>query len=214
MPKAPGSIISDDFKTDPYWREAAPPADLRKEALPERTDVLVIGSGYTGLHAALQTARCGRETLVLDAEDAGFGCSTRNGGQISTSIKPGYAELTRRYGAKTARAILEDGRDALAWIGEFVVAEGIDCHFSVPGRFHAAHNPAAYEALARSIDEPGPEGLEREAHLVPRSEQRSELGTDAYFGGAVFHKHASLDPGRYHRGLLNRTVEAGAKIVT
>ncbi len=214
MPDTVGSVFSVDFKTDPYWWGAAPLADLRSGVLPERTDVLVIGSGYTGLHAALQTARGGRDTLVLDAEDAGFGCSTRNGGQISTSIKPGYAELTRRYDATTARAILEDGRDALAWIGEFVATERIDCHFKVPGRFHAAHNSAAYEALARWIDEPGPDDLQDEVHLVPRSEQRSELGTDAYFGGAVFSNHASLDPGRYHQGLLGRVIEAGAEIVS
>ncbi|MGI9485753.1 MAG: NAD(P)/FAD-dependent oxidoreductase [Geminicoccaceae bacterium] len=214
MTKAPASIFSDDFKTAPYWWGAASLAELRNRVLPEQTDVLIIGSGYTGLHAALQTARGGRATVVLDAEDAGFGCSTRNGGQISTSIKPAYVELTRRHGARTARAILEDGRDALAWIGEFVAGEGIDCHFKVPGRFHAAHNAAAYEALARSIDEPGPDGLEDEAHLVPRSEQRSELGTDAYFGGAIFSKHASLDPGRYHRGLLNKVIEAGVEVVS
>jgi len=38
-----------------------------------RADVVVVGSGYTGLHTALQTARGGRHTVVLDAEDAGWG---------------------------------------------------------------------------------------------------------------------------------------------
>ena len=214
MAEAAGSIFLDDFKTDPYWWEVAPLVDLGSTALPEYADVVVIGSGYTGLNAALQTVRGGRDTLVLDAEESGFGCSTRNGGQISTSVKPGFAELAKRHGEETARAIHEDGRDALAWIGEFVSAERIACHFKVAGRFHAAHNAAAYETLARSIDESRPEGLEVEAHLVPRSKQRTELGTDAYFGGAVFPKHASLDPGRYHQGLLTRVIEAGAAVVT
>ncbi|MDE0208734.1 MAG: FAD-dependent oxidoreductase, partial [Boseongicola sp.] len=47
--------------------------------LPPSIDVAVVGSGYTGLNSAVVTARGGRSTLVLDAYDAGFGCSTRNG---------------------------------------------------------------------------------------------------------------------------------------
>ena len=208
------SVFAEDAKTTPYWWEAAPLLDHAREPLPGRADVVVIGSGYTGLNAALQTVRGGRETLVLDAEDAGFGCSTRNGGQISTSIKPEYAELARRHGSEIAEAIVRTGQEALDWIGDFVAAEGIDCAFKTPGRFHAAHNAAAYEKLARSLAAPGPAGLDFEAQLVPRSEQRSELGSDAYFGGAVFPRHASLDPGRYHQGLLKKVIEAGASVVT
>ena len=83
----------------------------------------MIGSGYTGLNAALQTARGGRHTVVFDAEDAGFGCSTRNGGQISTSIKPAYATLARRHGEARAFGILREGQQSLAWLGEFVPLE-------------------------------------------------------------------------------------------
>ena len=39
------------------------------------------------------------------------------------------------------------------------------------------------------------------------------MGTDTYFGGVVFEKHASLDPGRYHQGLLDRALGAGVQIV-
>ena len=58
---------------------------------------MIVGSGYTGINAAIETARGGRQTLVLDAEEPGWGCSTRNGGQISTSSSytwiPGPAHL-------------------------------------------------------------------------------------------------------------------------
>ncbi len=202
-------IFTSDFRTTPYWWERSPRPVLAPPQLPKQVDVAVVGSGYTGLHAALQTARGGRSTLVFDAEDAGWGCSSRNGGQISTSIKPSLGELSRRHGPDKARAIHHDGREALRWIGEFVAAEKIDCDFNVVGRFHAAHNEPAFRRLAAAA-EGEPAGFETGAWVVPRTEQRTELGTDAYFGGVVYPRHASLDPGRYHQGLFERVLEAGA----
>lgn len=206
-----GGLFTEDAKMTPYWWDVTPRPVLPEVALPAAVDVLVVGSGYTGLAAALQTARAGRSTLVLDAEDAGWGCSTRNGGQISTSVKPDFASLSARHGAVRAAEIIREGQASLAWIGAFVAQEGIDCDFRVVGRFHAAHTPGQYEALARRVREQ-PKGLEVAAHVVPRAEQRRELGTDAYFGGVVYERHASVDPARLHQGLLTRVLAAGAQI--
>src|SRR6187402_3799388 len=104
------NLFTQDFRTTPYWWDHVPPPDLPDAPLPRKVDVAIIGSGYTGLSAALQTARGGRDTLVLDAEEAGFGCSTRNGGQISTSIKPGFEALARRYGGQAAAAVIGEGQ--------------------------------------------------------------------------------------------------------
>ena len=111
--------FSSDFKPAPYWWDASPrPAnDLTK---PRATaDVVIIGSGYTGLHAAVQTARAGLDTVVVDAEAAGFGCSTRNGGQISTSVKPSYSTLCQRYGEAQAIQILKEGQASLHHVRDF-----------------------------------------------------------------------------------------------
>lgn len=190
-------------KTTPYWWDETPPARIEPQALPARADAVVIGSGYTGLHAALRIARGGRSVVILEKGVPGEGCSTRNGGQISTSIKPGLETLTRRHGAETARGVVAEGVASRAFVEDFVRAEGIDCDFRACGRFHAAATPRAYDELARKADG-------ESVTLVPRERQREELGTDAYHGGAVFHRHAALDPGRYHAGLLARTLEAGA----
>ena len=77
-------VFADNLKLTPYWWDDVPRPQLPEATPPAKADVVVIGSGYTGLCAALQTARGGRHTVVLDAQDAGWGCSTRNGGQIST----------------------------------------------------------------------------------------------------------------------------------
>ncbi len=206
-PFAPG------FKARPYWWDDVPPPDIPVTDLPQKADVVVVGSGYTGLNAALQTARGGRETVVIDAEAAGFGCSTRNGGQISTSIKPGFDVLAKRHGPERAFDILKEGQNSLAWIGKFVAEENIDCDFSVVGRFHAAHKPTQYDVLARALTNQRP-GLEIKGHMVSRADQRSEIGSDAYYGGAVYSQHASIHPARYHNGLLQRVKAAGAFVAT
>ena len=135
----PDSVFSKDYQSKPYWWERTPRPSLEPIELPKETEVLVVGSGYTGLCTSLQTSRNGLETLVLDAEDAGWGGSSRNGGQISTSLKPGFDVLSAKFGAEKARAILKEGIRSLDWIGEFIEQEKIDCDFQRVGRFYGAH---------------------------------------------------------------------------
>lgn len=206
-------IFAPGYKAAPYWWERSPRPDKALNPLPEKVDVAVIGSGFTGMNAAIQTARAGRHTLVLDAEAAGHGCSTRNGGQISTSIKGTYRSLARKHGEKLAFEILKEGDRALDWLEAFVLAEGIDCDFKRCGRFHAAHNRSQFEALSRELVEE-PKGLETDAYLVSREEQSQEIGSELYHGGVVKPRHAALDPGRYHQGLLERAMRAGAELVS
>lgn len=199
------------MKLFPYWWDDAPVPRLPAAELPEAVEVAVVGAGYTGLSAALQTARAGRDTAVFEAEAIGFGCSSRNGGQISTSIKPDLKSLSRRHGAERGRAIHREGQAALDWIGDFIATEGIDCDFRLAGRFHAAHSPRAFRRLVEDAPELRRSGIPVE--IVPPSEQRRELGSDAYHGGAVYPAHAALHPAKYHNGLLGRVRGAGARIL-
>ena len=48
-----------------------------------RTDVCIIGGGFTGLSAALHLATAGVKVVLLDAHRPGWGASGRNGGQVA-----------------------------------------------------------------------------------------------------------------------------------
>ena len=205
-------VWAKSWKRSSYWLDGLAPPDLPSADLPGRVDVVVVGSGYTGLNAAIETARGERSTLVLEAETPGWGCSTRNGGQISTSIKPSLAKLKARHGQDRAHAIRGEGQAALAWIEDRITTENIACDFHRAGRFHAAHTPAAYETLAREAEAlMRDEGIE--AYMITRDQQRGELGTDVYHGGTLFPGHAAVNPALYHHGLLNAALKAGAQVM-
>lgn len=194
-----------------YWQDDVPDFKAHSDLPSTPVDVLIIGSGYTGLHAGLVTARNGRRTHILEARYAGWGCSSRNGGQISPSIKPSLAALTTQYGPKKARAIRNEGTTSLEWIEDFIKAEAIDCDFMRSGRFHAAHTPWHFEALAKdAVKLQREEGIH--SKIVPKGDQHSELGTDAYHGGVVFTRHAAIHPAKYHYGLLRNALAAGVTI--
>ncbi len=205
-------LFAPAYKPEPFWWERSPLCAEPEPSLPASADVVIIGSGYTGLCAAIQTARGGRHTVVIEADAIGSGCSSRNGGQISTSIKPQFDSLSAKVGDNLAYDILKEGHNALKWIGEFSEAESLDCDFDVVGRFYAGHTPGQFEMIAKSIENPQ-KGLETDAYVVPKSEQHVEIDSPDYHGGVVFPRHASLDPGAYHKGLLSRAREAGATVI-
>lgn len=206
------SLFAPDYRSEPYWWETAPRPALSPMDLPARCDVVVIGSGYTGLAAALELARAGRQVLVIDSEEAGWGCSSRNGGQVSESIKPSLEKLASRHGAEAASAIRGEGRNALQWIGDFIRREGIDCNFVRCGHFTGAHNAAAFRSLVRGRG--GARGAGADSGIVlSRDEQRQAIGSDFYHGGVLYPEHASLHPAKFHRGLLARACEAGVQVM-
>ncbi len=199
------------MKEEPYWWEHARPIALETPALPARVDVAVIGSGYTGLSAALTVARAGRSVIVLEADIPGIGASSRNGGMLGHALKPSFSTLSRRYGARTAKALLTEAREAYDFLGRFIADEGIECDYAETGAFTGIVKPAQYETLARETEQLS-RTIGYEAHMVPKSEVRDEIGTDIYCGGRVTPHRAGLHPARYHAGLIERVRQAGVPV--
>jgi glycine/D-amino acid oxidase-like deaminating enzyme len=206
------SFCTDDFAVQPYWWDEMPRPQMVDQVLPSHTDVLVVGSGYTGLHCALQTAQAGRQTTVIDAEDLGWGCSTRNGGQISGEIKPDHEALSRRYGSAEAHALIAEARTALEWLGDFVDQQQIDCDYQRCGRFVAAHSPRQFDKLVTRARQQV-SGLEQSLSIVEPQDQSTEIDSSYYHGGMVIDSHCSLDPAKYHQGLLQLVRVNGAEII-
>ena len=197
----------------PYWWEAAPRRETPGRTLPSKTDVAIVGSGFTGLSAALTLLDKGRDVAVLDRGAPGYGASTRNGGQIGSGNQKFLAKrLIELHGEKKAAALLREGTRMLDYIEHLIASETIDCHFHRCGRFRGAVRPEHYEAMARDMED-----LKRvagvESFMVPRAEQLTEIGSEIFHGGSVLPSDAALHPALFHSGLMRRVEDRGGAII-
>ena len=206
-------LFTHDAKLAPYWWDDVPRPALPEVELPRAVDVAIVGSGYTGLHAALQTARGGRHTVVFDAEDAGFGCSTRNGGQISTSVKPSLEALARRLGPQKALDIHQEGRRSLAWIGRFRPRRRHRLQLRrrrpLPRRPQRGAVRGAREARRRPAEGTRGRGRGRAARRAAPRDRHRRLFRRRHLYAAT----RRCIPARYHRGILERAQAAGAQVI-
>src|SRR5258706_9177906 len=90
------AIFAPDFKEMPYWIDAArepnaPQAD--PAPVPAKADVVIVGGGLTGVSAACELARGGRDTLVLDAGEPAEAASSRNAGMLGWQSKHCFTDF-------------------------------------------------------------------------------------------------------------------------
>ena len=209
------NVFHPDFKARPFWWEAIPMGENPPAELPGRADVVIVGGGHTALNCAIELARGGARPVVIEAEDFGFGASTRNGGAVSSGVNLGKG----MSGARTdggidpvVRAMLGDAAESFAHVENVIAREGIQCQWERSGRFVGAYTTQHYDSLASKLDTLNHEA-ETAAEMVPQNRQREEIASDFYRGGMRIARSGKLHPGLYHRGLMRAAERHGATLV-
>ena len=184
-----------------------PPA----QPLPETTDVAVIGAGYTGLSAALALAKRGAKVVVLESETIGWGASARNGGMVLTGMKLGVNKLISMYGRELTRRMYAASLETIDAVERIVKEENIACDFERTGHLEVACKQPHFDDYARQVEVIARE-FNHQLRVVPRTELRSEIGSDIYYGGMVDELSVGVNPARYVAGLGTAAMRAGAQI--
>jgi glycine/D-amino acid oxidase-like deaminating enzyme len=195
-------MFHSDFKARPFWWEAYAPEALAPVDLPKEARVAIVGAGYAGLSAALALHGAGLDAIILDANEPGFGASTRNGGMVSGGVNVGKRYLAKPMTPEVAAPFLNDAAEAFTHIEDLIVRENIACHWTKAGYFLGAWCSSHYRDMEKKVSALNA-NARSDAYIVPRDRQREEIGSDYYRGGMVVERAAHIHPALYYKGLLD-----------
>lgn len=199
-----------------YWIATAgeAPVDDGPVGSDMDVDVAIIGSGYTGLSAAIHLAReHGIKATVLEANRAAWGCSTRNGGQAQVSAgRLKRSEWVDRWGLDVARKMHAEVAEGFDLFRSLIA--GIDCDPQDGGHLYIAHKPgmmAALEKESRLLNET----FGYPARIIGRAELHGNYLKDQEAAGAMHEPDGiGIHAAKLAFGYLRMARQAGAKVHT
>lgn len=196
------------------------PADLRRPLgapLPGDTtaDVAIVGAGYTGLWTAYYLARRdpSLRIVVLEAEEAGFGASGRNGGWASALFPASLEALARASSRQDALRMKRAMIASVDEIARVAQLEGWDIQWIKGGTVIAARTPLQWKAAQEEVANAQRWGLAPDhLQLLGPAETRERLGATDVIGGTYTPDCAALHPARLVRQLAATVVRSGVTI--
>ena len=200
------------MKFESYWLDTAPSfLGAAQGPVAGRTDVVIVGAGFTGLSAALALVRQGASVTVLDASRVVGEASGRNGGHCNSGLAHDFAALAARIGIEKARAFYRAYDAAVDTVEAVIAQENIACDFVRAGKLKLAAKPEHYDKLARAC------GLLRRqvdphVEMVSQADIRSEVSSGRFFGGLLQKTSAQMHMGKFGIGLAHAAASYGARI--
>jgi glycine/D-amino acid oxidase-like deaminating enzyme len=162
---------------------------------------LIIGAGYTGLSAARKLGQLypNQKILLVDAQLAGEGASSRNSGYlVDTTLNDGFTSDTDLENYKKKTDIYKLGIEA---VKKFIQEYQVDCDFNECGKYYASSkidDEKILENFSKVLLK-----LNYENHLLFKDDLKKQLGTNFYNVGLYTKGGILLNPGKLVRAMIN-----------
>ena len=168
-------------------------------------DYLIIGAGYTGLSTARKLSEIdkNKKIIVVDAQLAGEGSSSRNSGYlVDTTLNDGFTSNKDIENYKKKVKIYELG---IKTVKKYIKEHQVDCDWNESGKYFASsknedeNKAKSFSKLLNSLD--------YENKIVYKDELKYKLGTSFYNIGVYTPGGVLLNPGKLIRSMINSLPE-------
>lgn len=204
--------MTEPFPLEPSLWAATAPAAVPTPPLNASvfTDVCIVGAGYAGLSTALHLAERGIKSVVLEAKEAGFGGSGRNGGQVIPGLKFDPDELEKMYGPERGPRLVDfvGGTADVVW--ELIDKHKMDVPNVRNGWIQSAFSTKAIgpiEARAAQWQKRG-----APVEVLSKDETARHIGHGQYVGSWIDRRGGVVQPLAYARGLAKAALAAGVPV--
>ena len=121
-----------------WIKDLNPRENIKYLNINENCDWLIVGAGYTGLSAARKLAELfpANKIIVIDAQLAGEGASSRNSGYlVDTTLNDGFTTNKELNNYKKKADIYKLGIEA---VKRFIKEYQVDCDWNECGKYFAS----------------------------------------------------------------------------
>ena len=196
-------VVND--KSCSWINDLNPRTNIRSFSSDISCEWLIIGAGYTGLSAARKLGQLNpnKKVLLVDAQLAGEGASSRNSGYlVDTTLNDGFTSNKELENYKKKAEIYKLGIEA---VKRFIKEYQVDCDWNECGKYFASSKVEDKNILEKFSNTLIKLGFEHD--LLFQKELTKRLGTNFYNialhtkGGILLH------PGKLVRAMIDTLPE-------
>ena len=174
-----------------------------------KTDLVIIGGGYTGCSAALFASKSGLSTTLID-QKIGYGGSGRNVGLVNAGLwmppKKVESLIGLNAGSKLNNALASSPDLVFSIIQNY----DIKCQSQRKGTLHCAHSQKGLKDLQLRFKQLSERGAKLK--LLDKKMTHQRIGSSQFFGALYNENAGTINPLAYCQGLARAAQLIGANI--
>ena len=192
-----------------YWEDTTKENfNLGKLTKDIKSEVAVIGGGYTGLLCAINLIEnYNLDVVLLEAGKIGWGASSRNGGFCSfPPIKTSFKNLQRIYGKDETKKFFKNSVEGSNYTKDIISNYNIDCDVTGDSNFILAHHPNKFKQIKEQAEVYKSEfGIEAKIYSKQEFEKIGHGGTEQ-FGALSYKPGFAINPLKFVNGITKYAI--------
>ncbi len=174
--------------------------------LPGESDVVIVGGGITGLTNALQLQKTGRNCVVIEAQEIGFGTTGGTTAHLNTMMDTPYYQIKNGFGEKNAHLVAQLARNAIELIERNITEYSIDCGFEKKAAYLFSKNDEQTQELEKIVESTKEVGVD--------IKYSDTLPVPVFFKKvAKVEEQGQMHPLRYLQGIAKAFENMGGRII-